>query len=113
MKPFNRSLRSTWLRACASRSGSCTTSTSLEVEEHDPPPNPTKITDSRAEAYIERHGYECWEVDALDPATLQQVIEDAFSTVLDDALMEGVKEREEEDKMRLREAVQELMNDNE
>lgn len=33
--------------------------TTDQVEEYDPPPNPTKLTDSRAETYIAQHGYEC------------------------------------------------------
>lgn len=40
-----------------------------QVEEYGPPPNPTKMTDSRANAYLERFGEECWELDALDPET--------------------------------------------
>lgn len=47
-----------------------------QVEEHNPPPNPTKITDSRAGGYIQRFGYESWELDALDPKVLDQLIRD-------------------------------------
>lgn len=85
--------------------------TTDQVEEHEPPPNPTKLTDSRAGGYIERHGHECWEVDALDPATLQGVIESAFAGLVDLELMDEVKEREESDKDRLREAVANLIGD--
>lgn len=47
-----------------------------QVEEYGPPPNPAKITDSRAMAYIAEHGAESWELDALDPSTINQLIED-------------------------------------
>lgn len=47
-----------------------------QVERYGPPPNPAKLTDSRAVGYIERHGYSSWELDALDPATLSALIED-------------------------------------
>lgn len=46
-----------------------------QVEQYGPPPNPAKITDSRAADYIENYGGESWELDALDPATLDALIE--------------------------------------
>ena len=82
--------------------------TTQQVEQYDPPPNPTKVTDSRAKQYIARHGHECWEVDALDPATLQQLIRDEFEAVIDFDLMAVVKEQEKEDKRKLTEAVKDL-----
>lgn len=82
--------------------------TMAQIEEHDPPPNPTKLTDSRAKDYIRKHGHESWEVDALDPATLQAVISDAIEGVLDLDMMEAVKEREANDRARLRKAVQKI-----
>ena len=45
-----------------------------QVEEYSPPPNPAKITDSRAASYIAIHGDESWELDALDPRTLSALI---------------------------------------
>jgi beta-lactamase class A len=36
-----------------------------QVEEHKPPPNPAKMSDSRANKYVEEHGNQSWEVDAL------------------------------------------------
>lgn len=47
-----------------------------QIEEYNPPPNPTKITDSRANAYIDEFGYESWELDALPPDVLGRLIED-------------------------------------
>jgi hypothetical protein len=51
-----------------------------QVERYDPPPNPTKLTDSRAEGYIARFGDDSWELDALDPATLDALIEEEIFT---------------------------------
>ena len=82
--------------------------TTEQVEEHEPPPNPTKLTDSRANDYIERHGMECWEVDALDPQTLQRLIRAAFDDVVDSEVMDEIKDREEVDKDALREAAADL-----
>ncbi|MGH3380393.1 MAG: hypothetical protein ACRDP6_37225 [Actinoallomurus sp.] len=50
-----------------------------QVEEHNPPPNPAKLTDSRANGYIERFGPSSWELDALDPATLGSLIRDEIA----------------------------------
>ncbi|MCW2929931.1 MAG: uncharacterized protein JWM19_893 [Actinomycetia bacterium] len=46
-----------------------------QVEQYSPPPNPAKLTDSRAADYMERFGDESWELDALDPPTLDTLIE--------------------------------------
>ena len=86
----------------------CIALTTQQVEAFAPPPNPTKITDSRAKQYIKRHGHECWEVDALDPSTLQKLVRGAFDLVVDTDAMDAVKQREEADKARLRAAVSSL-----
>jgi hypothetical protein len=46
-----------------------------QIDQYSPPPNPAKLTDSRATDYIENYGDESWELDALDPATLDALIE--------------------------------------
>jgi hypothetical protein len=46
-----------------------------QIDQYNPPPNPTKVTDSRASAYMEEHGDESWELDALDPAEMENLIE--------------------------------------
>ena len=51
-----------------------------QVQQYSPPPNPAKLTDSRAREYIEQFGYESWELDALEPQVLDDLIE---STILD------------------------------
>jgi hypothetical protein len=45
-----------------------------QVTRYNPPPNPAKLTDSRASGYISRYGSSSWELDALDPATLDRLI---------------------------------------
>lgn len=47
-----------------------------QVEQYSPPPNPAKLTDSRASGYIAEHGTSSWELDALDPTTLARLIEE-------------------------------------
>jgi hypothetical protein len=82
--------------------------TMAQIEEYEPPPNPVKMTDSRAEGYQQEHGNECWEVDALPPDVLQQIIRTAFEGVVDRDVMDGVIEREEALRDQLREAVQDI-----
>jgi len=45
-----------------------------QVEKYDPPPNPAKITDSRSTAYIAEFGAESWELDALEPKVITDLI---------------------------------------
>ena len=66
-----------------------------QVKEHQPPPNPTKTADSRAESYIDEFGTECWELDALDPATLDSLVDDAIEDRIDLGLFEERKGAEE------------------
>lgn len=67
-----------------------------QVEHFNPPPNPTKLTDSRAEGYIAEFGLSSWELDALDPATLAGLIETAVTSFRDDSLWaESVEEETE------------------
>lgn len=45
-----------------------------QIRHYNPPPNPAKETDSRFTEYLNRFGEESWELDALNPATLDQLI---------------------------------------
>lgn len=65
-----------------------------QVEQYRPPPNPTKITDSRAAAYITEFGDESWELDALSPEVIERLIEDAVTSMRDARLWDAALERE-------------------
>ncbi|TQK41948.1 hypothetical protein FB479_11649 [Brevibacillus sp. AG162] len=73
-----------------------------QVEEYNPPPNPTKLTDSRAGGYIEEHGYECWELDALRPDVIEGLIRENVMEYCDLDLLQAAKEREQEARALLR-----------
>ncbi len=66
-----------------------------QVEEYNPPPNPTKFTDSRAAGYVKDFGYECWELDALEPRVIDSLINQYVTMYRDDDLYR--KSREQED----------------
>jgi hypothetical protein len=59
-----------------------------QVEEYEPPPNPAKLTDSRAGGYIDRFGDSSWELDALDPTTLDTLISSEITSWRDEAQWE-------------------------
>lgn len=56
-----------------------------QVQRYNPPPNPTKVTDSRAKGYIAEHGHECWELDALEPAVVADLIRRHVAKYIDGA----------------------------
>ena len=54
-----------------------------QIKEDNPPPNPTKISDPRADWYIGNYGDESWELDALEPARLTSLVEQAIEDRID------------------------------
>jgi hypothetical protein len=54
-----------------------------QVRKYNPPPNPAKITDSRSQGYIREHGHESWELDALEPRVLTELVKKNVKSVLD------------------------------
>ncbi len=45
-----------------------------QIEELNPPPNPAKLSDTRAQSYISKYGHESWELDALDPKYINDLV---------------------------------------
>lgn len=66
-----------------------------QIEEYGPPPNPTKLSDSRATGYIAEYGYECWELDALRPDVIDALIRDKVTDLCDLDLLQAARDREE------------------
>jgi len=74
-----------------------------QVDQYSPPPNPTKLTDSRASSYIANYGHESWELDALEPAVMANLIEAAVFEVRDNSLWDEkiAEERRGREQLRL------------
>lgn len=73
-----------------------------QVEEYSPPPNFAKDSDSRTSSYIEEYGTdECWELDALSPEVIEQLIRDAIESVVDEAQFDKDRDEEETNKQTL------------
>lgn len=82
--------------------------TMAQVKHYNPPPNPAKLSDSRADGYIALHGASSWEVDALPPDVLQGTIRGQIERLLDSQKMGRIIAKEKRDKKALREAVKAL-----
>lgn len=67
-----------------------------QVDKYSPPPNPAKLSDSRAEDYVARFGYTSWELDALEPRVLDRLISDEIKTLIDQDVWDTTREEEEE-----------------
>jgi hypothetical protein len=66
-----------------------------QVRELNPPENPAKITDSRADGYIKRFGVSSWELDAIEPRQLAQIVTTAVQEIMDvDKFNTNVREME-------------------
>ena len=64
-----------------------------QVRKFNPPPNPAKLSDSRAGSYIALHGYSSWELDALDPIELDRIITEAVKAHRDEARYDAMKNK--------------------
>ncbi len=72
-----------------------------QIEQYKPPENPAKITDTRAKKYIQKHGYSSWELDALEPKKLAQLVTDAVEALRDPDLWDDTLAKEAEMKTEL------------
>lgn len=54
-----------------------------QIALYNPPPNPAKLTDSRVGGYLAAYGASSWELDALDPATLNDLITESIDGYMD------------------------------
>jgi len=70
-----------------------------QIDAYKPPPNPAKLTDSRAASYVQRFGRSSWELDALEPTVLVELIRESVFEHRDEELWEewtGLEESERE-----------------
>ena len=54
-----------------------------QVEQYDPPPNFAKQTDSRFDDYEALYGTDSWELDALEPAVINDLIRSEVDLICD------------------------------
>jgi len=70
-----------------------------QIQQYSPPPNPAKVTDSRAEGYIKRFGSSSWELDALPPQVLDKLISDEIIKYVDIGLLNQAVNRQNEERL--------------
>lgn len=79
-----------------------------QIERLQPPPNPAKVSDPRANDYIARYGDQSWELDALPPNEISRLIEDAVLRLRNPAKWDAALAQEVEERQLLTELAQEI-----
>jgi hypothetical protein len=74
-----------------------------QVERYQPPPNVAKEADSRFAAYVKKYGRACWELDALAPNVIADLIRAEVEALIDPEAWSEAAAREAESRA--------LMND--
>jgi hypothetical protein len=70
-----------------------------QIERYNPPPNPAKQTDARFQAYMAETGLdESWELDALDPSVLQDLIQDEIDILRDSRIWANNERKQDRDR---------------
>lgn len=73
-----------------------------QIQTYNPPPNPAKITDSRASKYIDQFGDESWELDALEPKVITDLIKKQVTMYRNDDIYRAVCDKELREKEELK-----------
>lgn len=69
-----------------------------QIRQYSPPPNPAKMTDSRFVDYKRRYGSQSWELDALEPSVLNDLIRATIEPLIDQRAW--LEDEEEESRQR-------------
>lgn len=72
-----------------------------QINQYDPPPNPAKTTDPRSGKFISEEGDTSWEVDALKPEVLANILESHILDLLDLEKYKAVVAQEKAHKAKL------------
>lgn len=73
-----------------------------QIQTYNPPPNPAKITDSRVSKYINQFGDESWELDALEPKVITDLIKKQVTMYRNDDIYRAVCDKESREKEELK-----------
>ena len=75
--------------------------TMKQIEQYKPPPNPAKKSDPRSEKYVTEYGDQSWELDALKPEALNELVESNIKKYLDMDKYKNIVEKERREKLKL------------
>jgi len=76
-----------------------------QIQEYNPPPNPAKTTDSRYQGYITEFGEDSWELDALEPRVMRDLIRKTVEPLRNNDVYQDVINQEKIYKDQLQEFV--------
>lgn len=79
-----------------------------QIDEYNPPPNPAKATDARFQSYCDQFGDESWELDALEPRVIVDLIRDHVEDLCDMDLRDEMIAKQDEARERLEEVAETL-----
>lgn len=65
-----------------------------QIRKYRPPPNPAKMTDTRASGYVSKYGKSSWELDALEPRVIRELIKKTVDKFIDKKLLKEVESQE-------------------
>lgn len=72
-----------------------------QVEKYQPPPNFAKLSDTRTDDYIAMYGEESWELDALSPEVITEVIEENVNSLTNKSKRQKLINLQEEHREKL------------
>jgi hypothetical protein len=75
-----------------------------QVERYRPPPNFAKETDTRYAAYAKQFSAGCWELDALDPTVIADLIRSEVEGLIEATAWNSAKAQEDANRVLLSEA---------
>jgi len=82
-----------------------------QVKQYRPPPNPAKMTDSRAAGYVKKFGNQSWELDALSPKVIEELIQEAIADEIDGKAWAASKRAEEKARAELQDVADNWENE--
>jgi hypothetical protein len=71
-----------------------------QINEHNLPSIPAKPKDPRHDVYVKARGSKCWELDALEPRTLRDILKREVEAFIDWDSWNEAKEVEREERVR-------------
>jgi hypothetical protein len=74
-----------------------------QVKKYNLPPNPTKVKDKRSMSYIEEYGEECWELDAIKPDILVNLIRKNIEKYIDFEILDKVMKIQKRERNKIKE----------
>ena len=69
-----------------------------QIDRYTPPPNYAKVTSTRYREYTKKHGVECWELDALEPHVIDDLLDNTIQEYVDADMWVGVEDLQNEER---------------